>query len=398
MRAQSCPQETDMTEKLFYKDQYIKEFTALVVSCDKKEKGYEVILKKTAFYPEGGGQPGDRGTIGDATVADTYESAGKDEIIHLCDRPVSGEVMCRTDWPFRFSNMQQHSGEHIFSGFVHSLTGFDNVGFHMGKTEVTVDFSGPVSDETLLEAERLTNNIIFDNVSINALYPSREELPSYDFRSKKEIDGAVRLIEIPGADLCACCGTHVARTGEIGIVKVISSEKCRQGVRVTLKIGSLALEDYEMKNSAVLSSCAKLKAKHNELPGAVDALLERQNALRIKLSEANDEIFALRCRYEAVKTSKEGKTAGWVFDGAGDAENARKLADILSAQCDIAAAFSGSDDSGYKYALICKAGDARDYGRLINERLGGRGGGKPDFIMGTLTANRDDIAAFMAEI
>ncbi|MBR0113131.1 MAG: hypothetical protein IJM02_05245 [Clostridia bacterium] len=380
-----------MTDRLYYKDAYIRSFTANVISCTEKSGKYEIVLDRTAFFPEGGGQPGDRGAIGSSKVLDTV--LRDDEIIHICSSPESGECECSLDWDFRFLNMQQHSGEHIFSGVLHSLTGLDNVGFHMSESEkeVTVDFSGPVSAETIALAEKKINEFIWANVPVTCFYPPEDEISSYDYRSKKEIDGPLRLVKIEGADLCACCGTHVARTGETGAVKIITSESNRGGVRITLKIGSLALEDYIEKNNSVLEISASLCAKHHEVSQAVEKLKEKQNELRIEISNLNKKIISLLAR---------GFTDEFpcVVDSRGSSDFARMLADAGASQVKIAFAFSGDDKNGYKYAVASKLTDVRETGKLLNSALGGRGGGKPEMIMGSVTASLEQIKAFIESV
>lgn len=374
-----------MTERIYDNNAYISEFKAEIISCEKSGKTFEVQLNKTAFFPEGGGQLGDKGKIGNANVLDTIERNG--EIIHICDSEVSGEVNCELNWDLRFSNMQQHSGEHIFSGFTHKLTGFDNVGFHMGENEVTVDFNGYISPETLVEIEKLTNTAICENRKINIIYPTRDELKNYNYRSKKEIEGQVRLVEIEGADLCACCGTHVKLTGEVGLVKVISSMNYKQGVRITLRIGYKALEDYNEKNKSVLAISNSLKAKANEVYEAVEKLKDKLSETHNELNSIKKELFIAKC--ENVDEAKP-----YVFYSSSSADDARTLADMLADKLKIAYAFSGDDSNGYKYAIVSRTEDLRETGKALNAALNGRGGGKPECIMGTVNATKSEIEKY----
>ena len=374
-----------MTEKLFYKDQYIRRFKASVISCEGGGKNFEVILDKTAFYPEGGGQPGDRGFIGGAKVTDTVEKNG--EIIHICAGAVSGEVECEIDWDFRFLNMQRHTGEHIFSGILHSLTGFDNVGFHMGEDAVTVDFNGSVDPSILSETEKRSNETVWANIPVETIYPADGELKNYDYRSKKEINGQVRLIRIGGADLCACCGTHTAFTGEVGVIKAVAMMNYKQGVRITLKIGAQALADYAEKNENAARISASLCAKTGETADAVEKLKEKLEKEHFALYELKNKYFALKC---------EGANPGLplVFDDSGNADDARLLASCLAEKFGRGFAFSGCDADGYKYAAVSKDGDIREFGKKINAALNGRGGGKPDIVMGSVTAPKSEILRF----
>ncbi len=379
-----------MAERLYYENQYLKEFNATVVSCCEENGKYEVILDKTAFFPEGGGQPGDRGFIGVSRVTDTIEKNG--EVIHICTEPLkNGEYDCKIDFDFRFLNMQQHSGEHIFSGIVHSVTGFDNVGFHMGESCITVDFNGVITAEQLTRIEKLTNEAIYKNIPIEALYPSHEESEKYSYRSKKEIDGQLRLTKIEGVDLCACCGTHVAFTGEVGIVKVVSVMNYKSGVRVTLQIGRKALEDYCQKNSELHRISTLLKVKTNEAADAVEALLAKQHETKYQLSLIRKELFA-----EKAKSISGNRVC--IFDNGGQAEDARIFSDLLAENCTVAAVFSGDDESGYKYAVTSRSEDVRPISKALNSVLNGRGGGKPDMIQGSVSASKETIENFFAEI
>ena len=378
-----------MTLKLYYDDQYIRDFTATVVSCEKTDRGYEVILDKTAFFPEGGGQPGDTGFIGGVEVIDTVESG--DDVVHICAAEVAGEVECSLDFDKRFANMQQHTGEHIFSGFVHAMTGFDNVGFHMGEHAVTVDFNGVVTREQLDEAERLSNEAVYKNLPVKALYPADSELENYDYRSKKEIKGQVRLTSIDGVDLCACCGTHVAFTGEIGIIKVVSVMNYKKGVRITLQIGRKAFEDYCEKNKNVLRISNLLKAKPEEVADAVERVQAQMQEMRFRYTQLKRNYFELYAQ------DCDGDKC-CLFDDSGSAEDARMLCDILAQKAFVAAVFSGNDEIGYKYAVASRTYDVRKVARELNSCCAGRGGGTAQMVQGSLAAYRDMIECCWREI
>ena len=363
----------------------MKEFEAQVVSCVESERGFEVILDKTAFFPEGGGQPGDRGIIAGVNVIDTVENG--EEVVHICDAAVSGTVNCVLDFERRFSNMQQHSGEHIISGIIHEMCGFDNVGFHMGENCITVDFNGVVTAGQLAEAERLSNEVIYENIPIEAIYPTDEELAGYDYRSKKEIKGQVRLTKIGNADLCACCGTHVAYTGEIGIIKVLSVMNYKSGVRISLQIGRKAFGDYCEKNKSVYAISNLLCAKTEEVADAVEKLQGR-------LKEADFRYNALKKELFAEKSKNASGKKCCMFDDGASADDARVFADMLADKVGIAAVFSGNDADGYKYAVVSRETDVREIGKALNSALSGRGGGKPNMIQGSVTAAKTEIEAF----
>lgn len=378
-----------MTQKLYYENQYIKEFTANVISCTESKRGFEVILDKTAFFPEGGGQPGDTGFIGDAEVIDTIERGN--DVVHICTKAVGGEVECRLDFEKRFTNMQQHTGEHIFSGVLHSVCGYDNVGFHMGENSITVDFSGVVTADELARIEKLSNEAIYKNIPVEAIYPSDEELEKYSYRSKKEISGQVRLTKIEGVDLCACCGTHVAFTGEVGIIKAISMMNYKSGVRITLQIGRKALADYCEKNKSVLEISNLLKAKADEITPAVERVLAQLHEARMNYSNLKKELFALK----ANEASGEKYIA---FDDGGSADDARIFADLLAEKVGIAAVFSGNDEIGYKYAVVSRGQDVREIGKALNAACSGRGGGKPDMVQGSVAATREVVEEFWGTV
>ena len=383
--------EICLTERLYYEDQYIKEFSAKVLSCRDGERGAEIVLDRTAFFPEGGGQPGDTGFIGSARVIDTVEKDG--EVIHICSEAVrEGEAVgCRLDFDKRFTNMQQHSGEHIFSGFVHSVCSYENVGFHMGEHSVTVDFNGVITQEELCRIEKLANEAIYKNIPIEALYPSRDELCNFSYRSKKEIEGQVRLTRIEGVDLCACCGTHVALTGEVGIIKAVSMMNYKSGVRITLQIGRKALDDYREKNRSVSEISNLLCAKTDEVVPAVERLQTQLHEAKFAYSSLKKELFSLK----AEKASGEKYCA---FDDSGSADDARIFCDMLAEKVGVAAVFSGNDENGYKYAVASRTADVRPIGKELNAACSGRGGGKPDMVQGSVSAKRSEIEKFWSEL
>ena len=237
-----------MTEKLFYEDSHMITFSAVVQACEKVGDYYEAVLDRTAFFPEGGGQLADTGVLDGVPVLDAQERESL--IYHLLEKPleVGKTVEGKIDWEERFSKMQQHSGEHIVSGIVHALYGYDNVGFHMGADAITIDFNGPLTKEQLQDIEYRANQAVAWNLEVQVHYPTKEELANIKYRSKIEIEGQVRLVTVPGHDACACCAPHVKRTGEIGIIKLIGLQNYKGGVRVSMLCGFRALADYEAKS------------------------------------------------------------------------------------------------------------------------------------------------------
>ena len=381
-----------MTKRLYYEDAYCREFDARVTDCREGKRGWEVTLDQTAFYPEGGGQPADEGTLGEAKVLDVKE--GGEEVIHLCDRPLEpGSTVHGTlDWDRRFRFMQQHSGEHIFSGIVHRIFGYDNIGFHMGKDCVTVDFSGMLSEEDIAQVERAANEAVLADLEILEDYPSREELGGLDYRSKKELEGQVRIITIPGSDVCACCGTHVKRTGQIGPIKAVASEHYKTGIRISLQIGWKALEDYEEKHRNIKEISALLSAPPQETAEAVRKLQEQ-------LQELKAANVALKQKQLDRLVEEVPEGTGRVIRFVEDLNpvEVRMLADRLAQKADFAAFFSGSDGDGYKYVMCSASMDVAGLGKKVNEGLNGRGGGRNPMVQGSVQAQEKDIREFLKE-
>ena len=377
-----------MTEKLYYVNQYETESSAVVLDYRQVEGGWRVVLDRTVFYPTGGGQPCDRGTISGVPVLDVFEEG--DEIVHLCAAPLRPEVevTLQVDWARRFDLMQQHTGEHIVSGLVHSRFGYDNVGFHMGADVITIDFSGELTPEQLREIEHAANEVIWRNVPITTFYPSAETLALLPYRSKKALTGAVRLVQIEGVDLCACCGTHVARTGEIGLIKLLSSVRFHGGSRIELLCGGRALAYLNEVNAQNRAVSAALSAKPMETAAAVQRLLDEQAALKYRLTGLENELLAAKA------SAVPAGTRTLLIEETLSPDLLRRYAELLAKKC-AGAIFAGSGES-YRYVLFDLAGDQRELAKRINSSLNGRGGGKPGFVQGSVSASRSEIEAFFS--
>lgn len=378
-----------VTKRLYYEDVYIKEFSAEVMSCTKSERGYRIILDQSAFYPEGGGQPCDCGTLDGTEVTDVQEEDG--DLIHYTAGPLKpGTKVCgQIDWERRFDLMQQHSGEHMVSGLVHEAYGYDNVGFHMGADEITIDFSGVLTAGQIEEIEEEVNRKIWENTPVKIFYPSREELKKLPYRSKKALEGRIRLVEFPGADLCACCGTHVTHTGEIGMVKLLSVENFRSGVRVTMICGKRVLRYLNMVEGQNHRISVRLSAKPRETADAVERLGEENYRLKGQLLVMEQEL----CRTEAQRCAGAGSVL--LFHEGLDADGVRKMADAVMQECaGCCAVFSKGADGSYKYAMGEKNGDLREFVKEMNAALSGRGGGRPFFVQGSVNATETEIRRF----
>lgn len=379
-----------MTEKLFYQDSHRSTFTAIVQEVRPSGNGYEIILDRTAFFPEGGGQSSDTGSLGGVSVSDVQEIDGK--IIHYTDGPlVEGtEVEGCIDWTERFSKMQQHTGEHIVSGLIHKIYGYHNVGFHLGTDSVTLDFNGVVPKEKLHEIEQLANEAVAKNLPVQVLYPTDEELSKISYRSKIEIEGQVRIVVIDGYDVCACCAPHVKQTGEIGLIKLVGMQNYKGGVRISMLCGFRALEDYYQKEKNNREIAVMLSAKEYETAVEVERLQEELAMKKAKIAELEQKF--LEQKVETLDVSGE---IVCLFEET-DPVMTRELVNLLLKKgAKMAAVFSGNEREGYRYVLGSRSLDVRKNGKLFNEAFHGRGGGKPEMVQGTVQGKREEIEAFL---
>lgn len=379
-----------MTEKLFYQDSHRSTFTAIVQEVRPSGNGHEIILDRTAFFPEGGGQSSDTGSLGGVSVSDVQEIDGK--IIHYTDGPlVEGtEVEGCIDWTERFSKMQQHTGEHIVSGLIHKIYGYHNVGFHLGTDSVTLDFNGVVPKEKLHEIEQLANEAVAKNLPVQVLYPTDEELSKISYRSKIEIEGQVRIVVIDGYDVCACCAPHVKQTGEIGLIKLVGMQNYKGGVRISMICGFRALEDYYQKEKNNREIAVMLSAKEYETAVEVERLQEELAMKKAKIAELERKF--LEQKVETLDISGE---IVCLFEET-DPVMTRELVNLLLKKgAKMAAVFSGNEREGYRYVLGSRSLDVRENGKLLNEAFHGRGGGKPEMVQGTVQGKREEIEAFL---
>lgn len=376
-----------MTEKLFYQDSHRTEFTAKVISCEEAKDGYRVVLDQTVFFPEGGGQYADTGMLGDTEVTDVHE---KDDVIyHTTKEPLEAgsEVNGKINWDERFEKMQQHTGEHIVSGIVHERFGYNNVGFHLGSDYCTMDFDGPISKEQLKEIEAAANEAVYQDLEIKILYPSKDELKDLDYRSKIEIEGQVRIVEIPGYDVCACCAPHVKTTGEIGAIKLVSMVNYKGGERITMLCGRRAMRDYEKKDSMTKEISALLCAKEYEVAEAVVRLKDEQNRMKSQLAEMQQKLL----EYRVAEIAVDQKIVT-VFDSTLSGNLPREMMNkLLDKGAEICAVFAGTDEEGYRYVIGSRSEDVRPLSKMLNTMFQGRGGGKPEMVQGSVKGTRTEI-------
>ena len=377
------------TEKLYYQDAHQAAFEARVVSCQPGKHGYDVVLDRTCFYPEGGGQPGDTGFLSGVRVTDTHERGG--EIVHFCEQPLSEgqSVEGRIDYTRRFEFMQLHSGEHILSGVIHRRFGYENVGFHMGADFVTIDFSGMLTQEDLSAVEAEANEWVWKNVPIEITYPDAEALKTIPYRSKKELTGQVRIVTFPEADCCACCGTHVLRAGQVGLIKVLSCQKFREGVRMEIVSGQRALQYLDHVYDQARSVGQRLSVKPGDILPAVERLEEEQTALKGREATMEDQLF------QRIAAEHAGAENVLVFQPALRPDGVQRLADALAHQCGGLTAVFAGEDGHFNYALLRADGaDINPQVKAMNSALHGRGGGRNGFAQGSVQASEGSIRNF----
>ena len=378
-----------MAEKLFYADAHLRKFTARVLSCEESGRLFAVTLDRTAFFPEGGGQSGDIGTLGGARVTDTREERG--EILHFCDAPLvpGAEVTGELDWETRFARMQIHSAEHLVSGHAHALWGCGNVGFHMDEHGATIDFDRELDAPQLMRLERLVNEDVWKNLPINILWPAEEELAAMPFRQKKELSMPVRIVEVPGVDLCACCAPHVSFTGEIGLVRLKDRMRHRGGVRFTMLAGRAAYEDAALCAAETELLSRLFSAPQNALCSAAERVLG-------ELEEEKYARAAAERRYVEARLAAEKPYEGNLLffeDGLSPAA-LRALAEGGKTRCTGVCAALCAEDGGYRYVMASETTDLRAAARSINAALSGRGGGAPGMIQGSLRASRETVERY----
>ena len=384
-----------MTRELFYENAYLKEFTATVTACRPAKQGFDIVLDQTAFFPEGGGQAGDRGTLtaGDVTakVTDTRHRDG--DLVHCCDKAIEpGTVVTgKLDWQWRFDLMQQHSGEHLVSGVVHGRWGYDNVGFHMGSDVITIDFDGEITWEELLEVEQAANRKVWEDLETDIFYPNAEELAALEYRSKKELTGQVRIVRFPGHDTCACCGIHVARTGEVGLIKMLSVTKFRSGVRIEMLSGRRALEAVNVQLEQNRSISQQLSAKPVQTAAAVERMHKELDQVKFDLVALQNKLAAM----DAERYAGAGSVTLFADGLSGD--SLRRYCLAIGETCGGRCAVFADTGAGYQYVILDNENDLRGLAKELNTALNGRGGGKPNFVQGSVQADRAAIEAFFAD-
>lgn len=379
-------------KKLYYEDSHLQVFEATVTGCEATKNGYAITLDATAFYPEGGGQPGDTGFLGDSRVLDTKEIG--DSIVHYCDKPliIGNAVQGSIDWDKRLDYMQQHSGEHMVSGIIHQKYGYHNVGFHMGADVVTIDFDGPIPQADLQAIEDAANAALWQNLPVKTYYPTREELPSVPYRRKRDLPWPVRVVEIPRVDICACCGTHVKHTGEIGLIKLFSCVKFHEGVRIEMACGKRALNILSHAYGQNKQVSQAFSAKIQETGLAAQRMNEALSAEKFRATALEKRLFAY------IAQGYAGKALALHFEEALSPGANRELCDAIASFAAVAVTLSGRDETGYSLCIISRTEDAKAIGMQAAETLRGRGGGKKEAYQGTVSATRQEIEAYFTAL
>ena len=376
-----------MTEKLYEKDAYIKEFTATVIDCISADNAFKIILDKTAFFPEGGGQASDMGVLDETEIFDVQIE--DKTIYHYAKEPikVGSDIIGKIFFERRFFFMQNHTGEHIVSGIAHRYFGVNNVGFHLSEDFVTVDFDKELSREQLNIVEYLANQTVWQNLPVRAYFPTEEELEKTEYRSKKEIDGAVRLVEIKDTDICACCAPHVKNTGEIGIIKLLDTEKMRGGIRIILKCGNFALQDYKNKYQNVSQISTLLSAKQENAYESVQKLDEKCTIASQKITELKKKIADM-----AVSAASQNDTCIFV-DGC-DVKELQLLADKLHKKFGGIRAVFSENTGNFSFAICAEDDELQELFAKFKSQFTVRGGGRGGMVQGTVEATSESINLF----
>lgn len=390
--------EVNQTIRLYDEDAYKTEFEAEVIACEEVEKKdgkvYQVWLDQTLFFPEEGGQSPDMGTIDGVEVLDVQI---KDEVItHTLVAPltVGATVKGVVDWQHRFYNMQQHSGEHIFSGIVHNRFGYDNVGFHLSDSIVTMDFNGVISAEEIAEIETAVNQAIIENIPVEVSFPTKEELKTLEYRSKIEIEGQVRIVTIPGYDVCACCAPHVRRTGEIGMLKVMNVQSYKGGVRVSILCGFRALEAFRQKADIITELMAQFSTNQEAIVENVVKLKNANQTMKNQLATAKQELMEYK-----VSAIPEDSENAILFESDLETPVVRNVVnDLVEKFAGISAVFVGDDENGYQFIVGSRNKDCRAIAAALREKLSARGGGSDKMIQGSVAASQLQIEELLATL
>jgi alanyl-tRNA synthetase len=373
------------TKRLYYTDCYWREFEAEIVSAEQAERGFRVILDQTAFYPESGGQPSDRGTLEGLRVLDVTDEG--DAVIHWLDgKPEQGRVKGVIDWTRRFDHMQQHTGQHVLSAAFERTGHYRTVSFHLGAEVSSIDLdSDRLAERQLEQAEDLANRVVFEDRPVRISFRGAEEANRLELRKPTEREGDVRLVEVEGFDLSACGGTHVSRTGAIGAILLRRFERTKGLTRVEFLCGGRALVAARRDHRILTDSARLFSGAAADLPALINKQSEElrsQARLRLKQSEKLAEYEALELVREA--TERNGRKVIRHLVTANDLVNAKALAHAIAAQPGVVALI-GEAGSPTKLYFAQSSGGPSDMGSILRQttaKIGGKGGGARDFAQG----------------
>lgn len=380
------------TIKLYETDSYVKEFTATVLSCEEKDGFNSVVLEKTAFFPEGGGQSADTGKIEDANVLDVQIKDGV--VYHKIDKRlrVGETVNCAIDWDTRFSRMQNHSAEHLISGIIHNIYGYNNVGFHMNDRFITLDCDGPLTEEDIKRIELEANKAIYANKSINVVFPTVDEIPNYEYRSKLDITENLRLVEIEDYDLCACCAPHVAKTGEIGVIKILGFIPYKKGTRIEMVAGLLAFNDYCGLHNSTKAIMNLLSARREYIFTATEKIHKDLGDMRAENKKMSAELALLQMEKHEIGNDV------CVFINNASYDELRNCTNALIEDYDYCYAFSNASENDYVYVVASKDNNVREKVQKLNQAFNGKGGGRDFYAQGKISASsKEEIVDYFGD-
>ena len=383
-----------MTVKLYDKDAYIKEFTATVLSCEEADGAYRVVLDETAFFPEGGGQPADTGMLGDVNVTDVQEENGT--IFHTTDGALAiGEKVCgKLNWDIRYARMQSHAGEHIVAGLAHAMFGYDNVGFHLNDSFMTVDVSGPLTKEEIDRIELAANEAIYRNETITVTFPTAEEAKAMEYRSKLDITEGLRIVTIKNVDCCACCAPHPKSTGEIGAIKILDFYPNKGGTRMEMVAGVKAYLDYKKLHEGNKMLMKLLSAARDEVAETVEKLNEQLQQLRGENQRLSKELALSAMAPVAVGDSAYVISDGLSYDELRHCSNS--LTEQGMKNCIL---LSRSEETSYIYVVSSSENEAKEMTAALNEAFSGKGGGKPNYAQGKITVEDEEtVKSFLEKL
>lgn len=376
-----------MTERLYELQPTLNTCQAEVLSCEQTELGWRVELDRTVLFPEGGGQLCDRGIIAGAAVYSVLEENGR--VLHLCENavPVGSQVNVELNRALRQYHSQQHTGEHILSHAFWKLFGAVNIGFHSSEERITIDLDQELDREQCSQAERYANEQIWRNGKVDILYRNREDMADLNIRKVTDkAEGLLRVVVIEGGDVCTCCGTHVERTGSVGMIKIVSIQRHRGGTRLEAVCGSRALEDYAAKANLVYQLSCNLSCGADSMVERIESLKAENRDLSARLHSCSARLMDYLAA-DALRSCDERKGKKCVMVPLeGNAKEAKQLLNRLIAEDNVMAGVFYADGGRVGYLIAKSKGislSCREVSAIANGLLNGKGGGSDAFAQGS---------------